>query len=57
MASFERPGAPEHPGSYVRRHLFPKDMTVSSAAALLGVGRPALSTFLNGKASLSQDMA
>lgn len=32
-------------------------MTVSKAATLLGVGRPALSTFLNGRASLSQDMA
>lgn len=46
-----------HPGSYVRRHVFPKGMTVTKAAVLLGVGRPALSTFLNGKASLSQDMA
>ena len=57
MASDEGPSAPEHPGPYVRKQVFPKGMTVSRAASLLGIGRPALSTFLNGKASLSQDMA
>lgn len=57
MAPKEKPGAPEHPGSYVRQHVFPEGMTVSKAATLLGIGRPALSTFVNGKASLSQDMA
>ena len=57
MASNEGPNAPEHPGPYVREQVFPTGMTVSRAASLLGIGRPALSTFLNGKASLSQDMA
>ena len=32
-------------------------MTVTEAARRLGVGRPALSNLLNGKAALSQDMA
>ena len=32
-------------------------MSVTEAAGRLGVGRPALSNLLNGKASLSQDMA
>ncbi len=31
-------------------------MTVTKAAELLGVGRPALSNFLNGKAALSREM-
>ena len=48
---------PIHPGAYVRRHVFPAGMTVTKAAALLGIGRPALSNFLNGKAALSQEMA
>lgn len=47
----------QHPGSFVRQKVIPKDMTVSKAAELLGIGRPALSNFLNGKAALSQDMA
>jgi len=48
---------PEHPGNFVRRHVLPEGMSVTKAAALLGIGRPALSAFLNGKASLSKDMA
>lgn len=48
---------PSHPGSHVRLHIIPKDMTVTKAAELLGIGRPALSNFLNGKAALSQEMA
>ena len=56
MDSNEGASAPEHPGPYVGKQVFPKGMTVSKAASLLGIGRPALSTFLNGKASLSQDM-
>ncbi len=48
---------PSHPGSYVRQHIIPQDMTVTKAAELLGIGRPALSNFLNGKAALSQEMA
>ena len=48
---------PGHPGTYVRQQVIPKGMTVTKAAELLGVGRPALSNFLNGKASLSPEMA
>ena len=48
---------PIHPGAYVREHVIPKDMTVTKAAELLGIGRPALSNFLNGKAALSREMA
>ncbi len=48
---------PIHPGTYVRQNVLPAGMTVTEAAKLLGVGRPALSNFLNGKAALSHKMA
>ena len=48
---------PIHPGAYVRQNVIPKDMSVTKAAELLGIGRPALSNFLNGKAALSREMA
>ena len=48
---------PIHPGAYVRKNVIPQDVNVSAAAAILGVSRPALSNFLNGKASLSSRMA
>ena len=48
---------PEHPGVYVQREVFPEGMTVTEAAQRLGVGRPALSRFLNGRSSLSPSMA
>ncbi len=46
-----------HPGLYVKDHVLPKGMTVTDAAKLLGIGRPAFSNFLNGKAALSAEMA
>lgn len=46
-----------HPGTYVKQYVIPEKMTVTKAAEILGVGRPALSNFLNGKAALSSDMA
>lgn len=46
-----------HPGEYVRQHVIPQGVTVTKAAEILGVGRPALSNFLNGKAALSPKMA
>ncbi|WP_095206133.1 HigA family addiction module antitoxin [Paenibacillus sp. O199] len=49
--------APVHPGTYVRRVIIPSDMSVKEAAERLGIGRPALSNFLNGKSSLSPKMA
>ena len=44
-------------GRFIRQHVIPPGMTVTEAARRLGVGRPALSNLLNGRASLSQDMA
>ena len=46
-----------HPGAYVKQTVIPEGMTVTKAAKLLGVGRPALSNFLNGNAELSPEMA
>ncbi|GAB3314749.1 HigA family addiction module antitoxin [Larkinella ripae] len=46
------------PGGYVREKvLLPKKMSVTEAAKILGIGRPAFSNFLNGNASLSPEMA
>ena len=46
-----------HPGPYVRSHVVPGGMSVTKAAETIGIGRPALSNFLNGKAALSPQMA
>ena len=48
---------PVHPGSYIKTNIIPPGMSVTDAAKRLGVGRPALSNLLNGKSSLSPDMA
>ena len=48
---------PEHPGTYVQCEILPDGMTVTEAAQRLGIGRPALSRFLNGRSSLSLKMA
>lgn len=46
------------PGQYVRdTALTPNNVSVSDAAKVLGVSRPALSNFLNGNAAVSPDMA
>ncbi len=52
----EMDGVP-HPGTRIREEVIPRGMSVTKAAQLLGVGRPALSNLLNGKAALSPDMA
>ena len=44
-------------GSFIRQQVIPPGMTVTEAARRLGVGRPALSNLLNGRAALSQEMA
>lgn len=46
-----------HIGQYVREHILPTGMSITKAAETLGVGRVALSNFLNGKAGLSERMA
>lgn len=50
--------SPPHPGEFIRTEIIePLDLTVSAAAKILGVSRPALSTLLNGRSDLSGDMA
>src|ERR1700686_5775604 len=50
--------SPPHPGDFIRTEIIaPAGLTVTAAAAALGVSRPALSSLLNGKAGLSGDMA
>ena len=49
---------PSHPGGFIRTEIFePLGLSVTEAALALGVTRPALSAFLNERASLSPDMA
>jgi len=47
----------QHPGERIKAEVLPPKMSVTKAADLLGVGRPALSNLLNRKASLSTEMA
>ncbi len=50
--------SPPHPGEFIKTEMIePLDLTVSAAARVLGVSRPALSTSLNGRSDLSGDMA
>jgi addiction module HigA family antidote len=45
---------PSHPGQFIRMEVIePLDLTVTEAAKVLDVTRPALSSMLNGRASLS----
>lgn len=49
---------PSHPGALLREEVLePLGLTVTAAAAVLGVTRPALSSLLNGRANLSAEMA
>ena len=49
---------PPHPGSFVREEILDElNLTVVQAAQILGVRRATLSDLVNGKASLSPEMA
>jgi addiction module HigA family antidote len=49
---------PAHPGKFIRTEVIePLELSVTEAATVLGVTRPALSALLNGRASLSPEMA
>ena len=49
---------PPHPGEIIRELcLEPLDVTVTAAAAALGVSRKTLSAILNGRAGISPEMA
>jgi addiction module HigA family antidote len=49
---------PPHPGEFIRTEIVEAaGLSVSAAAIVLHVSRPALSSLLNGKADLSGEMA
>ena len=49
---------PPHPGDFIKTEIVEAaGLSVTAAAAALGVSRPALSSLLNGKAGLSGEMA
>jgi addiction module HigA family antidote len=49
---------PPHPGDFIRTEVIePRGLSVTAAARVLRVSRPALSSLLNGRADLSGDMA
>ena len=49
---------PSHPGDFVRTEIVEElDLTVTKAAEILGVRRATVSDLLNGKTSLSPEMA
>src|SRR5216117_2533370 len=49
---------PAHPGGFVKSEIVEAlDLSVTDAAKVLGVTRPALSALLNGRAALSPEMA
>lgn len=49
---------PPHTGDFVKTEIVEaRGLTVTRAAEVLGVTRPALSAFLNGRARLSAEMA
>jgi antitoxin HigA-1 len=49
---------PAYPGEFIRTDIIePTGLTTTAAAQALGVSRPALSSLLNGRASLSGQMA
>ncbi len=53
-----RMARPAHPGPFIRMEVIdPLGLSVTKAAEVLGVTRPALSSLLNGHAALSPEMA
>lgn len=53
-----RMARPAHPGRFIRMEVLdPLDLSVTAAAKVLGVTRPTLSALLNGRATLSSEMA
>jgi len=53
-----RMARPAHPGQFIKMEVIePLGLSVTEAAKVLGVTRAALSALLNGRASLSPDMA
>ena len=53
-----RMARPSHPGQFIRLEVIaPLGLSVTQAASVLGVTRPAMSALLNGRSALSPEMA
>jgi antitoxin HigA-1 len=53
-----RMARPAHPGQFIKMEIIePLELSVTDAAQVLGVTRPALSALLNTRAALSPEMA
>ena len=53
-----RMARPAHPGQFIRMEVIePLNLSITQAAKILGVTRPALSAVLNGRAALTPAMA
>src|ERR1700720_4036343 len=53
-----RMARPAHPGQFIKMEVIePLGLSVTEAAKVLGVTRPALSTLLNARSALSSEMA
>ncbi len=48
---------PKPVGGFIKRSILPDDMSITQAADILSLGRPALSSLLNEKSALSPEMA
>jgi antitoxin HigA-1 len=49
---------PAHPGKFIKMEVLePLSLSVTEAARVLGVTRPALSALVNGRSALSSEMA
>jgi addiction module HigA family antidote len=58
MAQDLRMKRPAHPGGFVKTEIIdPLGLSVTEAAEVLGITRPALSALLNERAALSPEMA
>jgi addiction module HigA family antidote len=56
--TYQRMANPVHPGEFIRTEIIEAlELSVTAAARILGVSRPALSTLLNARANLSGEMA
>lgn len=50
--------SPAHPGNFIRHEILDAyNLSVTNAASVLGVTRPALSALINERSSLSSEMA
>ena len=50
--------SPAHPGTFIRHEILDAyNLSVTNAASVLGVTRPALSALINERSSLSSEMA